>query len=30
MADALSEQLERPESYGELEFTARLGLLVDR
>jgi DNA replication protein DnaC len=30
MAEALSEQLEHPEGYGELEFTARLGLLVDR
>jgi DNA replication protein DnaC len=30
MAEALAEQLERPENYGELEFTARLGLLVDR
>jgi DNA replication protein DnaC len=30
MADALSEQLQHPQHYGELEFTARLGLLVDR
>lgn len=30
MADALAEQLEHPERYGQLEFTARLGLLVDR
>ncbi|HEY3895920.1 MAG TPA: IS21-like element helper ATPase IstB [Pseudonocardiaceae bacterium] len=30
MASALGEQLERPAAYGELEFTARLGLLVDR
>jgi DNA replication protein DnaC len=30
MADALSEQLEHPQHYGDLEFTARLGLLVDR
>jgi DNA replication protein DnaC len=30
MADALSDQLEQPRHYGELEFTARLGLLVDR
>jgi DNA replication protein DnaC len=30
MADALSDQLEHPDRYGELEFTARLGLLVDR
>lgn len=30
MAEALSEQLEHPERYAELEFTARLGLLVDR
>lgn len=30
MAEALSEQLERPERYAELEFTTRLGLLVDR
>lgn len=30
MATALTEQLEHPEHYGELEFTARLGLLVDR
>ena len=28
--DGLSDQLEAPERYGELEFTARLGLLVDR
>jgi DNA replication protein DnaC len=30
MATALSDQLEAPDRYGELEFTARLGLLVDR
>jgi DNA replication protein DnaC len=30
MAEALSEQLERPDRYGELEFTDRLGLLLDR
>jgi DNA replication protein DnaC len=30
MAAALSDQLEHPDRYGELEFTARLGLLVDR
>jgi DNA replication protein DnaC len=30
MATALADQLEHPTRYGELEFTARLGLLVDR
>jgi DNA replication protein DnaC len=30
MADALADQLEHPDRYAELEFTARLGLLVDR
>lgn len=30
MAEALTDQLEHPDRYGELEFTARLGLLVDR
>ncbi len=30
MAEALSEQLERPDRYDELEFTDRLGLLLDR
>jgi DNA replication protein DnaC len=30
MATALTDQLEAPQRYGELEFTARLGLLVDR
>jgi DNA replication protein DnaC len=30
MAEALSDQLQHPDRYGELEFTARLGLLVDR
>jgi DNA replication protein DnaC len=30
MADALADQLAHPDRYGELEFTARLGLLVDR
>jgi DNA replication protein DnaC len=30
MADALADQLAHPERYAELEFTARLGLLVDR
>lgn len=30
MATALSDQLEHPDHYSELEFTARLGLLVDR
>jgi DNA replication protein DnaC len=30
MATALAEQLERPDRYTELDFTARLGLLVDR
>ena len=30
MATALGEQLERPDRYAELEFTDRLGLLVDR
>ncbi len=30
MADALADQLEAPDRYGELDFTARLGLLVDR
>jgi DNA replication protein DnaC len=30
MATALSDQLEAPDRYGELEFTTRLGLLVDR
>ena len=30
MATALAEQLERPDRYAELDFTARLGLLVDR
>jgi len=30
MAEALTDQLERPERYGELEFTDRLGLLIDR
>ena len=29
-ATALAEQLERPDRYTELDFTARLGLLVDR
>ena len=28
MATALAEQLERPDRYTELDFTARLGLLV--
>jgi DNA replication protein DnaC len=30
MATALAEQLERPDRYTDLDFTARLGLLVDR
>lgn len=30
MADALTDQLEHPDRYADLEFTARLGLLVDR
>lgn len=30
MAEALTDQLAHPERYAELEFTARLGLLVDR
>jgi DNA replication protein DnaC len=30
MAAALSDQLEHPDRYGDVEFTARLGLLVDR
>lgn len=30
MADSLAGQLEHPDRYAELEFTARLGLLVDR
>jgi DNA replication protein DnaC len=30
MATALADQIEAPDRYGELEFTARLGLLVDR
>jgi DNA replication protein DnaC len=30
MAEALADQLEHPDRYGELEFTTRLGLLVDR
>lgn len=30
MAEALAEQLTHPERYAELEFTVRLGLLVDR
>jgi DNA replication protein DnaC len=30
MAEALTDQLQHPDRYGELEFTARLGLLVDR
>lgn len=30
MADALAQQLDRPDQYAQLEFTARLGLLVDR
>lgn len=30
MADALQEQLEHPDHYAELDFTARLGLLTDR
>jgi DNA replication protein DnaC len=30
MADALTDQLEHPDRYGKLEFTTRLGLLVDR
>jgi DNA replication protein DnaC len=30
MAHALADQLEHPDRYAELEFTARLGLLVDR
>lgn len=30
MADALADQLAHPDRYGELDFTTRLGLLVDR
>jgi DNA replication protein DnaC len=30
MATALAEQLERPDRYTELDFTTRLGLLIDR
>jgi DNA replication protein DnaC len=30
MATALSEQLGQPDHYGELQFTDRLGLIVDR